>query len=352
LAFTDMSPLGVIGVISPWNFPIQLWAWRTASALAAGCTVVWKPAEETLVSAVFLCELIALSFPPGVINVVNGKGSTIGTQLAKHPKVSKIAFTGSTEVGKTVGISAYSSNLKTVGLELGGKSPIFVLSTPPSSSLQDVALHCHHALFWNSGQCCSAGSRVYVAEEIFEEFVGHAVKLAREKVVGDPSNEKTTMGPVINSSQQKEILNIIHQSRSDPLCKIVYDGTDKTSSLKKGYFVPPTIIVATHEAYVAREEIFGPVQVIIKLRKGIKDEEITHLCNDSRYGLAAAFFGETARCLRLARKAEAGIVWVNDYNVLGPHIPFGGCKETGGSVDLGFQSLRNYTKPRVIVSKL
>lgn len=348
LAFTDLAPLGVVGCISPWNFSLQLWAWRCCAALAAGCTVVWKPAEETLYPALQVCPLIAQAFPPGVLNVVNGKGSTIGTHLSKHPRVAKIAFTGSTEVGKTVAQAAASSNLKLVGLELGGKSPVFVLGPVPGGSLADVALTCHHAVMWNAGQCCSAGSRTYIADHLFDEFVKHSVDLAKGKVLGNPSNKGVTMGPVINASQQKSVCQFVTDAKKAPNTKVVYEG----QAPAKGFFVAPTIVVSTHESYIAREEIFGPVQVLIRLPPNVTDDQIAHYCNDSRYGLAAAFFGETGRCTRLARRAEAGIIWVNDYNVLGPHIPFGGVKETGGSMDLGLQALRNYTHPRVIVAKL
>lgn len=323
-------------------------SWRVSSALAVGCTVVWKPAEEVLYSALQLFPLIQKCFPPGVFNVVNGKGSTVGMHLVRHPKVAKIAFTGSTGVGRKVAEAAASSNLKSVGLELGGKSPVVVLGVPPGSTLAQVAETAHHAMFWNSGQCCSAGSRTYVADEIFDEFVKLSVELCRNKVLGDPNSPKTGMGCVINKAQQKDILGFIERARKTPGVEIVYAG----KAPAKGFFVGCHVITAPHDTEIAREEVFGPTQVIVRLPKNATDEQILHLANDSIFGLAGAFFGETGRCIQLARKTESGIVWINDYNVLGPHIPFGGVKETGGSSDLGLQALRNYTHTHTVIAKL
>ncbi len=248
--------------------------------------------------------------------------------------MAKIAFTGSTEVGKTVAGAAAASNLKLVGLELGGKSPVFVLGVPPNASLADVALTCHHAVFWNAGQCCSAGSRTYVADHLFDAFLAESIKLAREKVLGDPADAATTMGPVINASQQRGICDVIAKAKKNPRCQIAFEGASVPA---KGYYIAPTIVIAPHDDSIAREEIFGPVMVLVRLPANVTDEQLVALANDSDFGLAGAWFGETGRCTRLARRTESGIIWVNDYNVLGPHIPFGGVKETGGSSDLGMQ---------------
>lgn len=252
LAIEERTPVGVVGVISPWNFPLQLMAWRTASALAVGCTIVWKPAEEVLLSSLELFPLIVKCFAPGVFNVVNGKGSTIGMHLVRHPQIAKIAFTGSTSVGKTIAKEAAASNLKTVGLELGGKSPIFVLGVPPGGKLADAALTAHHAMFWNSGQCCSAGSRTYVADELFDEFVRLSVELAKAKVLGDPFSSTTTMGTLINRSQQKDVAGFVSRAKSSPGVQIVYSGPCPA----KGAFSPCVVITAPHNSEVQRISSF------------------------------------------------------------------------------------------------
>lgn len=353
LAFYDRVPVGVVGIISPWNFSLQLFAWRACAALACGCTVVWKPAEETLYSSLALLPLVAQALPPGVINAVQGKGSTVGMHLAKHRGVAKIAFTGSTPVGKTVAAACAESNLKHAGLELGGKSPVFVLGVPPGASIADVATTCHHAVFWNAGQCCSAGSRTYVVPELLDAFVAESVKLARAKVLGAPKDAATTMGPVINDSQKASVCAYVATAKKDSRCRVVYEGTTPTQgALARGSFVAPTIVVAPHDSVIAREEIFGPVMTIIPLPANASDDALVALANDSEFGLAGAWFGEVGRCTRLARRTESGIIWVNDFNVLGPHISFGGVKETGGSSDLGAQAVNNYTHVRMIVAKL
>ncbi len=200
----------------------------------------------------------------------------------------------------------------------------------------------------NAGQCCSAGSRTYVADELFDEFARLSVDLARQKVLGDPSKAETTMGPVINASQKRDILRMVGEAKKSPGVKILFEG----AAPRTGFYIGPVVIEAPHDSPIAREEIFGPVQVLVRLPKNVSDAAILHLANDSNYGLAGAYFGETGRCIRLARRTESGIVWVNDYNVLGPHLPFGGVKETGGSSDLGLQALRNYTHTHVVVAKL
>ena len=239
-----------------------------------------------------------------------------------------------------------------MGLELGGKSPVFVLGTD-EGNIDEIALAAHHAVFWNAGQCCSAGSRTYVASHLFDAFLEKSIEIVQKVSLGDPRLESTSMGPVVNLSQQKSVNEFIEKARADPECRVVFEGSlPICNSLKNGSFVKPTIIVAPHNSFIAREEIFGPVMVIIRLAENISDEELIHLANDSLFGLAGAWFGNTARCLRLARQTESGIIWVNTYNILGPHIPFGGVKETGGSSDLGLQAIRNYTHVRMIVAKL
>jgi phenylacetaldehyde dehydrogenase len=319
--YTAREPVGVVAQIVPWNFPLAMCAWKLGPALAAGCTCVLKPAEQTPLTALRLGELILeAGFPPGVVNILTGYGETTGAALVAHPDVDKVAFTGSTEVGKIISKAATDS-LKRVSLELGGKSPVIVL---PDADVRSVVGGAANAIFFNSGQVCTAGSRLYAHRKVFDQVV-EGVSAAAQKIrLGPGLDPKTEMGPLVSKEQQSRVLGYIDSGRKEG-AKVMVGGEAPAGD---GFFVRPTVLADVRpEMKVVREEIFGPVLVAQRFDE---IDEIAKLANDTPYGLAASVWSRDVSAVhRIVAKIKAGTVWVNCHNFIDPAMPFGGFKQSG-----------------------
>ncbi len=334
--YTLREPVGVVGAIVPWNFPLALASWKLGPALAAGCTVVLKPAEQTPLTALRLGELIQeAGFPPGVVNIVTGYGETAGAALVAHPDVDKVAFTGSTEVGKIINKAA-TDTLKRVSLELGGKSPVIVL---PDADLNAVVGGAANAIFFNSGQVCTAGSRLFAHKKIYDQVLEGLSSAAQSIRLGPGLDPKTEMGPLVSKEQQERVLGYIESGRKDG-AKVVVGGDAPSSP---GYFVKPTVLANVRpDMKVVREEIFGPVVVAQRFEDL---DEIAALANDTPYGLAASIWSRDVSTVhRLVPKIRAGTVWVNCHNFVDPAMPFGGFKQSGFGRESGRAVFELYTE--------
>ena len=340
LAYTRREPVGVVGQIIPWNFPLLMAAWKLGPALATGCTVVLKPAEQTPLSALLLAELIAeAGIPDGVVNVVPGYGETAGAALAAHPDVDKIAFTGSTEVGKLI-VQAATGNLKKVSLELGGKSPNIVFDDADmKASIPGAA----NAIFFNHGQCCCAGSRLYVEQAIFDEVVEGVAERAKHIKLGHGFDPDTDMGPLVSKEQLDRVTGYLESGLSEG-AEAVVGGKKRPGA---GYFVEPTVMVKTKpDMKVVREEIFGPVVCAIPFSD---IDKVIAEANQSEYGLAAAVWThDISKAHRIAAKLRAGTVWINCYNVFDAALPFGGYKQSGWGREMGHEVLEQYTEVKAV----
>jgi aldehyde dehydrogenase (NAD+) len=339
--YTRHEPVGVAAQIIPWNFPILMMAWKLGPALAAGCTVVLKPAEQTPLSALRVAELaMEAGFPPGVINVVNGFGETAGAALSEHMDVDKVAFTGSTEVGKLIMQAAAKSNLKRVTLELGGKSPNIVFA---DADLDAAVAGAHFALFFNQGQCCCAGSRLFVESHIHDEFVDRLVKTVKTTKVGDPFDPETTQGPQVSQEQFDKVMGYIESGKTQGARML--SGGERHGD--QGYFIKPTVFADVKDEHqIACEEIFGPVISVIPF-KDIDD--VVQRGNRSMYGLAAGVWTkDVTKAHQMAARLKAGTVWVNCYDVFDAAAPFGGFKMSGIGRELGEYALRNYTEIKTV----
>uniref|UniRef100_A0A8C4RRD3 Aldehyde dehydrogenase 1 family member A1 n=1 Tax=Erpetoichthys calabaricus TaxID=27687 RepID=A0A8C4RRD3_ERPCA len=325
--FTRHEPIGVCGQIIPWNFPLLMFVWKIAPALCCGNTVVIKPAEQTPLTALHMASLIKeAGFPPGVVNIVFGNGSVTGAAIANHMDIDKVAFTGSTKVGKLIKEAAGKSNLKRVTLELGGKNPNIVFA---DADVDYAVEQAHLGLFFNNGQCCLAGSRIFVEESIYEEFVRKSVERAKRCVLGDPFNPEVEQGPQIDKKQFDKIFELIESGKMEG-AKLEYGGS---SWGNKGLFIQPTVFSdVTDDMRIAKEEIFGPVQQIMKFQTL---EEVIKRSNNSCYGLVAGVFTKDInKALRIASSLEVGTVWVNCYNAMGCQSPFGGFKMSGNGREM------------------
>jgi phenylacetaldehyde dehydrogenase len=344
LAYTLREPVGVAGQIIPWNFPLLMAAWKLGPALAAGCTVVLKPAEQTPLSALRLGDLITeAGFPDGVVNIVPGYGETAGAALAAHPDVDKVAFTGSTEVGKLI-VHAAAGNLKKVSLELGGKSPNVIFK---DADLDTAIEGAASAIFFNHGQCCCAGSRLYVEKPVFDRVVEGVANHAKKINVGSGLDPETSMGPLVSQEQLNRVCGYLEAGFSEGATAL--SGGHRKGD--KGYFVEPTVLVNTNEDMkVVREEIFGPVVAAMPFSD---PEEILPRANNSEYGLAAAVWTrDISKAHRTAELLHAGTVWINCYNIFDAALPFGGYKQSGWGREMGHDALNLYTQTKAICTKL
>jgi phenylacetaldehyde dehydrogenase len=343
-AYTLREPVGVVGQIIPWNFPLLMAAWKIAPALAAGCTVVLKPAEQTPLTAIRLGELIQeAGFPPGVVNIVTGFGETAGAALAAHPLVDKIAFTGSTEVGKLI-VHAATGNLKKVTLELGGKSPNIIMK---DADLEVAIPGAASAIFFNHGQCCCAGSRLYVHKSQFDKVVEGITNEAKKICVGPGWEPASQLGPLVSEEQLSRVKGYIDAGLAEGACAL----TGGKQIGEKGYFVEPTVLVNTNKNMkVVREEIFGPVVAAMPYSD---IDELIDQANDSNYGLAAGIWTtNVSKAHELAAAMRAGTVWVNCYNIFDAALPFGGYKESGWGREMGHNAIDAYTETKSVCLKV
>ncbi|XP_042271037.1 aldehyde dehydrogenase family 1 member A3 [Thunnus albacares] len=345
MCFTKHEPVGVCGAIIPWNFPLLMFMWKIAPALSCGNTMVIKPAEQTPLTALHVGSLIKeAGFPPGVVNIVPGFGPTAGAAIASHMDINKVAFTGSTEVGQLIKEAAAKSNLKRVTLELGGKNPCIVFA---DCDLQLAVEETQKGAFYNQGQCCTAASRVFVEESIYEEFVRCSVENAKKIVIGDPLDPQTSHGPQIDRQQFDKIMDLIESGKKEG-ARLEYGGA---AVGEKSLFIQPTIFTGVKDHMrIAKEEIFGPVQCIFSFKS---QQEAIERANSSQYGLVSAVFTTSMdRALSVSAALETGSVWVNCYNALNAQTPFGGCKMSGYGRELGEYALAEYSEVKAVTIKL
>lgn len=343
--YTRHEPVGVVGQIIPWNFPLLMQAWKLGPALAAGNTVVLKPAEQTPLTALRIGELITeAGFPPGVVNILPGYGPTAGQALARHMDVDKVAFTGSTEVGHLIMEAAAQTNLKRVTLELGGKSPVVVFA---DADIDYTIESTHFGLFFNQGQCCCAGSRIYVEDKVYDEYVEKSSKRAKARKVGDPFDAKTEQGPQVDQAQFDKVLGYIDAGKNDGARLVT--GGERVGD--RGYFVQPTVFADVRDNMkIAKEEIFGPVMSILKFSS---IDDVVERANTTTYGLAAAVYTrDIGKAHSVANRVRAGTVWINCYDVFDAAAPFGGFKQSGMGRELGEYGLQQYTEVKTVTVKL
>uniref|UniRef100_A0A1Y1KA00 Aldehyde dehydrogenase domain-containing protein n=1 Tax=Photinus pyralis TaxID=7054 RepID=A0A1Y1KA00_PHOPY len=343
--YTRPEPLGVCGQIIPWNFPLLMLSWKIGPALATGNTIVMKSAEQTPLSALVFANLVKeAGFPPGVFNLISGFGKVAGAAISSHMDIDKVAFTGSTVVGRTIMKAAASSNLKKVTLELGGKSPNIIFN---DADIEQAISWVNFGIYFNHGQCCCAGSRIFVQEGIYDKFLEAFKKRTQQNKVGDPFAQDTFQGPQVSQLQYDRIMSYIKSGKDEGATVEV--GGERHGD--KGYFIQPTIFSNVHaDMKIMQEEIFGPVCSISKFKD---EEEAIKLGNQTAYGLAAAIHTKDLNTsIRVSNALKAGTVWVNCYNMLSHQLPFGGFKESGIGRELGEAALANYTQNKSVAVRL
>ncbi|MDP4553025.1 aldehyde dehydrogenase family protein [Alkalihalobacillus macyae] len=337
--FIWREPIGVCAAITPWNMPMLIACWKIAPALAMGNTIVIKPASYTPLTTLRLADIISEVVPPGVINVVTGSGKEVGEALATHPKVEKIAFTGSTEVGRHI-MSLASNTIKNTTLELGGKSPSILLEDADLSLALPGSLF---GVFLHSGQLCESGTRLFVPDKIYDQVIDGLKELSEKLVLGNPLDPATDMGPVISETQKESILSYIEKGKQEG-ARLVCGGQEvKVEGCEKGHFIAPTIFAdVTNDMTIAREEIFGPVLSVIRYSEV---EDAIRMANDTIYGLAAGVWtADVNKAYKVVKKLRAGVVWINDWHMLRNDAPFGGYKQSGIGREMGRHSLDAYTQ--------
>ncbi len=345
--YTLKEPVGVVGAITPWNGPVGNSLWKIGPALAAGCAVVLKPSEQASLSTLMLGQLfLDAGLPPGVLNIVTGAGAT-GAALAAHPGVDKVAFTGSTATGQAI-VRASAGNLKRLSLELGGKSPNIVFA---DADLDEAVPGAAMAVFANSGQICSAGTRLFVERKIYEEFVERIAAYGRSIKVGDVFDPETAIGPLVSESQLKRVCGYLEVGRSEGARVLAGGERLNDGDLASGYFVPPTVFGDVHDdMIIAREEIFGPV---ISALPFDNIEEVIARGNDTSFGLGAGVWTkDLSRAHRLSRELQSGSVWVNCYQAMDPAVPFGGYKMSGYGRESGIQHVEEYLNVKAVTIKV
>lgn len=346
-AYTRLEPVGVCGQIIPWNYPLLMASWKLAPALAAGCTVILKPAEQTPLTALYLARLLeSLDMPPGVVNVVTGVGETAGVALAQHQDVDKLAFTGSTEVGRLILRYSAESNLKRVSLELGGKSPNIIFA---DANIEEAKIGAADGIFYNMGQDCTAGSRVFAEWSVYDEVAGYLADRAKSLRLGPGLDEATEVGPLISEEQRERVSGYVATGVREGAQ--VLAGGDVRPVVDEGYFATPTVFGDVGNGMtVAQEEIFGPVVAVIPFRDV---QEVVAMSNRTRYGLAAGIWTrDLGRAHSVAAALKAGTVWVNTYGSTAVELPFGGFKESGHGREHGLEGIRLYSEVKSVMMNL
>ncbi|KAL4782133.1 aldehyde dehydrogenase domain-containing protein [Aspergillus varians] len=345
LTYTRHEPIGVCGQIIPWNFPLLMWSWKIGPAVAAGNTVVLKTAEQTPLSGLYAAKLIKeAGFPPGVINIISGIGRIAGSAISSHMDIDKVAFTGSTQIGRLILQAAAKSNLKKVTLELGGKSPNIVFD---DADIDNAISWSNFGIFFNHGQCCCAGSRLLVQEGIYDKFIARFKERAAQNKLGNPFDQDTFQGPQVSQLQFDRIMEYINHGKQGGATLAV--GGERHG--KEGYFIQPTVFTdVTSDMKIAQEEIFGPVVTVQKF----KDEaEAIKIGNGTDFGLAAAVHTKNVNtAIRVSNALKAGTVWINNYNLISYQAPFGGFKQSGLGRELGSYALENYTQIKTVHYRL
>ncbi|MGT2473530.1 aldehyde dehydrogenase family protein [Paraburkholderia terrae] len=340
LTYTVREPVGVVGAIVPWNFPLMIGMWKIAPALACGCTMVVKPAEITPLSALRIGELaLEAGVPPGVLNIVTGKGRVVGDAIVAHPGIDKVTFTGSPSVGRGI-LQGAASNFKRVTLELGGKSANVIFA---DANIDNAVRAAASGIFFNTGQVCSAGSRILAHRDVYEEVVERLAARAKALKVGDPSERETTMGPLVSAAQMKTVLDYVDIGRNEGASLV----TGGARIGQKGFFVEPTVFAnVEHEMRISQEEIFGPVASVVRFND---EEDAVRIANGTAYSLAAGVWSaDIGRVHRVAHALKAGTVWINTYGYTDVRLPWGGSGDSGFGREHGDVAIENFTEPKSI----
>lgn len=340
--FIVREPVGVVGAIIPWNFPLKMAIWKLGPALAAGNTVVLKPSELTPCTAMELAKIISeIGFPKGVVNIIPGFGEDVGEELVRNPMVDKISFTGSTAIGKRV-MALAAENLKKITLECGGKSANIVLDDADLDLAVDGAMY---AIFYHQGQCCEAGTRLFLPKKLHNEFMGRLVEKTKRLKLGDPMNPATDLGPVISKKQQERVLGYVEKGKHQGATVAVGGSAPQTQELSKGFFVEPTIFTnVDNKMTIAQEEIFGPVLSVIQYET---EDQAVAMANDSIYGLGGGVWSKNKeRAMSVAKRLRTGTVWINEWHLISEKAPFGGYKQSGVGREFGIEGLKEYTEAK------